>query len=45
MTYPSGDIGPTPSPDDELTEAAALHILLLPGDQVWAPAAEQGSAD
>ena len=45
MTYPSGDIGPAPSPDDELTEAAALHILLLQDDRACAPAAEQGSAD
>jgi hypothetical protein len=45
MAFTDSDIGPLPSPDDELTGDAVLHILLLPGDQVWAPVAEQGSAD
>jgi hypothetical protein len=44
--YPLRDIGET-SPHDplELTEAAELHIMLLPSDQACAPAGERDSAD
>jgi hypothetical protein len=44
--YPVREMGaPTSDDPPELTEAAELHIMLLPCDQSGPPAGERDSAD
>ena len=47
MTYFSVRDMEPPGPDDppELTDAAELHIMLLPSDQSYASAGDRDSAD